>query len=928
MSVTVFYVPFKVRGSTESLFKIAKEKTNGIDFSKILYLAPTIRKVRDSQQKLHRLSGKHYIPPDMMTLRQLSKRLFSLYEERKCIPQAFVPLILSHISSKGIGFASVIANFISEMKQYYPSVNIDSLKVEIKAVFQELGIPEDVSKRTYEAIDIYKEYQDILIRNALADENDIINICPQLLARHKHIHNILIIDGFFHLTKAEEEIIKILIENTDETLISIPYDNNYSFLTDTFITFLNNNFKLKETYFKSCFEPNIFSCSFSSTEEEIENIARDIKFKYFSGTVSELENIVVTFPNINNYYDIVDRVFKKYGIPFIMSTSKPLAKTRPFLDLLALADSIAEEFPRLSFSRFLISPHFNKIPSVFREYIPRLCLRSGLVKGKDSWLNLPKSVGVEQSMLSEPQTSRIISDIEKGLKRIFKKLFPLESIKNKGNYSLYCKTIVEILNDLDFSDDSNPSVDLKNLSGEILNELSFMDDLKRDSPIYDSLNLSLFTDGLKYILNSFSIEPEGTGIQILGFQETQGIEPEYLYFGGLKDGDLPYKPDIDHLLPDSIKTRLGLPNLNTSISLQKFAFYRLTGASKAVQLSYPMTDGDRFFLPSPLLPWNSKSKKQIYGIFSPEEKFVKKGITPFSKHIKEIDFIDKKFLTSRFGEKRFIRVTDIDAYRACPRRFYIEKMLNLEPLEIKKYEVEAVILGTIAHEIMQELITETFSSLDEFRLKAIKILNKVLSNKVFEEYWKNVFRKTFLSILPDIYAIEKGLKNEGYSFMSAEVTVEGEILKGIKLRGKIDRIDKLSVPALDSSNNLVVELIDYKTGSTQFFGQQVLKKGTMLQLFLYAALIELHGGKVNRVGIYSLKDLNISWIPGKQDEKSGRTISDYVKASLGFLEESLSKMRKGDFSAQPLNEQTCRNCHDRPYCPYIQKGSLDHGKLS
>jgi hypothetical protein len=119
-----------------------------------------------------------------------------------------------------------------------------------------------------------------------------------------------------------------------------------------------------------------------------------------------------------------------------------------------------------------------------------------------------------------------------------------------------------------------------------------------------------------------------------------------------------------------------------------------------------------------------------------------------------------------------------------------------------------------------------------------------------------------------------------------------------------------------------VEIIDYKTGATQFSGPQVLAKGATLQLFLYASLMKALGAHVERVGIYSLKDMSVSWIPGRNDRRDGRTIADYLEASLRFLEEIVSQMRSGSFPADPLNEQTCRNCPERPYCPYIQKTTL------
>ena len=48
-------------------------------------------------------------------------------------------------------------------------------------------------------------------------------------------------------------------------------------------------------------------------------------------------------------------------------------------------------------------------------------------------------------------------------------------------------------------------------------------------------------------------------------------------------------------------------------------------------------------------------------------------------------------------------------------------------------------------------------------------------------------------------------------------------------------------------------------------------------------------------------------------------IDDYIAASLVFLEEAVKGLRAGDFTARPLNEYNCRNCHEFPLCPYIQQ---------
>ncbi len=322
----------------------------------------------------------------------------------------------------------------------------------------------------------------------------------------------------------------------------------------------------------------------------------------------------------------------------------------------------------------------------------------------------------------------------------------------------------------------------------------------------------------------------------------------------------------------------------------------------------------------------------VTGIFSREEELISRGGIPLSYYICEIERVDDSLIKDRYGEDSYIKVTDIDSYRTCPRKYFIEKILCLEPLEIKEYKIEAMLLGNIVHEIMQSLLSSSFKNEEDFRVKAEEIIVNLLVNKPIENYWKNFILDSFLSIIPEIYDIESNILKEGYSFMAAEFPVEGEPIKGIKLKGKIDRIDKKAQNSKFKTQNLKanksIELIDYKTGSTQFTGQQIRTKGANLQLFLYASLMKIKGFDVERVGLYSLKDINILWIPGKNDKKEGRTIEDYIITSLKFLEDTVFELRKGHFPAYPLNEFICWNCSERPYCPYIQKSLRDYGKIS
>ncbi|HBR22830.1 MAG TPA: hypothetical protein DD713_09860, partial [Nitrospiraceae bacterium] len=140
-------------------------------------------------------------------------------------------------------------------------------------------------------------------------------------------------------------------------------------------------------------------------------------------------------------------------------------------------------------------------------------------------------------------------------------------MKDRGTFKQISEALHKLLSDLDFSDAED--TDTKEQVSEFLKELSLIDNLiLTDAGSRNGLRE--FIDSLRYILNTSEKEAEGEGVRVSGFFELRCTEPEYLYLGGLKDGDLPSMPEIDLLLPDNVKTKLGLVNMKRYLHLQQF----------------------------------------------------------------------------------------------------------------------------------------------------------------------------------------------------------------------------------------------------------------------------------------------------------------------------------------------------------------------
>jgi ATP-dependent helicase/nuclease subunit B len=413
---------------------------------------------------------------------------------------------------------------------------------------------------------------------------------------------------------------------------------------------------------------------------------------------------------------------------------------------------------------------------------------------------------------------------------------------------------------------------------------------------------------LRRLLERGCEETDGNGVVVAEMAEARGLEPRCLYLGGLRDDDIPSKPSMDLLLPESVRRALGLADFTRHMRLQEHIFHRLSRSADHVFLSYPTAEGDAVVLPSVFIAGIAPGVEKPAGLLSPEESQSSRAGPPLASRLSDIGEIPPV-------DSHSLSVTHVDAYRSCPRRFFIEKVLSLEPPEITDFELEPITIGTVLHRVMERLVPQAGRDVSEFTATAATILDDVLRSEPLDPYFKALIRQSFLDMAPQVFELEESIREEGYSFHSAEQDVRGEPVPGVRLKGKVDRIDR--------GPGGGIAILDYKTGSGELASTRVRSKGATLQLPLYATLLRARGERPERVGVYSLRDLKVRWLPGKRDLKEGLTLEDFMEAALGFLQETAEGMARGRYPALPLEDQTCRNCHERPYCPYIQRGRLD-----
>ncbi|MDA8088088.1 MAG: PD-(D/E)XK nuclease family protein [Nitrospiraceae bacterium] len=896
----IFPAPPGAYRVTKDLIEQALAGTNGQrhnDFSGILYLAATPEKRKEAQKLFHEVLQPRgapfsYIPPLMLTTGQLSMKL--LRESGGLSPLPFpswlrAPLLM-RLSGKGAGHAANVAGFMAEIKNHFPGKKAPEIMDLLAPALSGLGIAEEVGERLSQTLQIIALYDEALEKNGFLDAAGAAHEAAPL-AERLAIHT-LIMDGFYELTPAEKLLARALIEKAENTLAAVPLSKKYPEITEDYLCFLKG-FPHKETCRAAGAgtpppaAPKYFACP--SREEEVETAARRIKVNYISGAFTDLSRAAVVVPSLSEYTDMIERVFVKYGVPCSFpSGARNSMRARMEKDLLAVFDTPAGGYGARPLATLLSSPFFTEIPGELRRWSASITL-SAVAGGFKDWIALEGA----------PRA---------GLEWLKKRFQPLEN--ENENESGLLNGYLEALRGLGFS-----AGGFEEELEDRLNGFSLLEQLAPCGPESSKDRARAFREALASIVSGIEEEKEEPGVRVLGFREAAGLEPESLYFLGLKDGGMPARPETDFFLPERLRAELGLKTMKKNLIAEEFLFQKLTSGPAFVHLSYPEMEADKVFLPSIFISEGEPLKDPAYGIFSKEEELVRKGRLPYCAYLKEI--AARSAARREKSRPRALSVTDVDSFRACPRFFYMEKVMGLAPAEAAQYGLEPKTVGTLLHAAMEALmpLKDEDDDLPSFRSRASRIIEAVLAKDAaaggVPRFWGSLLKETFLSALPGIHEIEEKFRQEGFTrtAVMAEGAIEGE-LKGMRLRGKIDRIDENGEGGR--------RILDYKTGAAALNPGDVLKKGASLQLFLYAALAETRGIKdVSSVGIYSLKDLRVKLVPGRSDIKAGRTLNDYVEAALGYLEETARALEAGDFRAAPASEQNCRKCHEKPYCPFI-----------
>ena len=479
------------------------------------------------------------------------------------------------------------------------------------------------------------------------------------------------------------------------------------------------------------FRDSITQIDALSREEEVELIAKEIKKLLLNDKV-EPEKICIVFNLIGNYSAIIRDRFRVYGIPFNLTDRFSLSTSPPVKALIGLLEILENDFYYKNIFRAFSGGFLGEM-GVDISNLLKTSIELKIVSGFDNWLNRLKAVIAELSS-SDEQTN----NSEEKIQSYKKAITDLEKIHSfikpfavKLTSDEFRKNILSLIYRLDFpanilnapSDIVENDAIAFNSFIKVIDEITNLIQLEYGSEEKFPLHFYLNQLRTTAAFTRYNIpEKPGYGVQITTLNEIRGLSFDYLFIGGLSDGDLPtrFTPEI------FFSGSFAREEIQHQVE-QRYLFYQaLCTWKKKLYLSYPQTDGRRDMVQSSFLQdfnslfiTNKLSREDFKDeIYSREELLELLGKLS-SEQRKELQLpeevnididsinraieIDKKRMEEPFGESEFtgfvsenisdelknklsqisqgeFSATQLESYAKCPYKYFVENILRLETI--------------------------------------------------------------------------------------------------------------------------------------------------------------------------------------------------------------------------------------------------------
>ena len=386
------------------------------------------------------------------------------------------------------------------------------------------------------------------------------------------------------------------------------------------------------------------------------------------------------------------------------------------------------------------------------------------------------------------------------------------------------------------------------------------------------------------LMDEVAVRPPQGGhprVSIWGLIEQRLQHADLVVAGGLNEGVWPALPSPDPWLSPRVRRALRLPGLERRIGLAAHDFVGALGSpqvlvTRARRDARAPTIASRFWL---------RLEAMTGGIARAPD--LRRWAAAIDRPIDFAPADRPRPAPPAEQRPRKLAVTRLDRLKADPYAFYAQEMLRLSALDPVDAEPSPAWRGSAVHAVLEAWAKEDDCDPSKLAARAEKMLDGIAAHPVLRALWTPRLREAIGWIADEML----GALAAGRKPLVAEVFGEA-VLDGIRLYGKVDRIDRLADGGL--------AIVDYKTGQPP--GPKQVAAGYAMQLGLLGLIAEHKGGFAGVDGIASTfeywslaqKDGQLGHVAPATGKRAGIDPADFTALAHRNFTEAANRWLTGD----------------------------------
>ncbi len=817
--------------------------------------------------------------------------------------------------------------FISEILKFISKLQDENIKPkDLEMYVYQRTYETDEEKLKYEELSyIYTEYERLKIENSMMDFGNLISWLielftarPNILSEYQEQFKHVLVDEFQDTNYSQYELIKLLYptntKNENRSLLAVGDDsqsiykfrgaaisNILQFMEDyknaEMVTLIKNYrstqeildpaYKLIQNNNPDTLESKLgISKKLISVHQEKkkdriipEIIHADIVENEVNIIIQKIVDILAKEPQYtykdiailaraNNHLDPIVMALRKRGLPYQLVGNRGLYDRDEVRDVISLIKVVVDTSDGMSLYRVLNIESLD-IPYEDISY----SLSQSRFKKIDLW---------EQIKESENEKIKfIIENIENAQKRMVKAT-PTDITFELVNSIKYIEQFLK-------EETVENELCIKNLNLFLTKIQRFESDYYNEAR--EIPTLINFIDYLDMVIEAgenpaqAEIEDIDT-INLMTVHSSKGLEFPVVFMVNLISGRFPTRNRKDTIEVPEDLIKETLPTGDEHLQEERRLFYvGMTRAKKYLFMTLSKNyGGKRDTIPSGYLQETGLKIQEIEPDIDVKEK--EKQTSIFGV---ETSFRDPKIIRGDGDIPPKISYSQIDNYLACPLRYKFSYILN-----VPTPPNHALNFGNTVHNVLKIFHTKKMFGKETSLEDLMDIYEKewVPLGYDDEEHRKKQF-ESGKKILERYYQTNKDIDVQ-------HIGIEKEFIldiDGIKLKGKIDRIDKLP----DGS----VEIIDYKTGNSKT--QKEVDNDVQMTIYKMAAEEALN---------IEPTFLSFYYLEAGEKLSTNRT-QKQIEAQKKIIKEVVKDIKEKNF--KPNSGQSCRFCPYRGLCPFSEK---------